>query len=93
MIVINNISAVSRITHPEILNLVKQRQSEIGPNFNAIVVEPWDSVSDLKTALGCPILTNILDEAVFGSDDFSPNFEVPVESETQLYQSLAYFSG
>ena len=84
MLVINDLT---RINHPEILNLVKQRRAEIGPNFNALVLEPLDSVPDLGTALGCPILTNILDQAVFDSDDFSPNFEV-AEDQGDFYERV-----
>jgi hypothetical protein len=46
---------------------------QCGADF--LIVEPVDSIDDLESNTGCPIITSWFDDLTYGDADFTPSFE------------------
>ncbi len=87
MIVIRDSASISSISDP----LVQQRFSELDGDVHFIIVQAGDSVADIESECGFPILTNIVDGSQFGDDEFVPCAEV-IESHQHCYELAFVFS-
>ncbi len=68
MISIRDAAAMASISDP----LVQQRFSELDGDVHFVIVQVGDSVADIESECGFPILTNIVDGSQFGDDEFVP---------------------
>jgi hypothetical protein len=75
------ISEPSQITDADIRQLVEQRWTELhSPVGSMFVVEVGDSVDELEALTGCPIASNLFEDARFGSEDFVPSLKTTAVS-------------
>ena len=82
------ISEPSQITDADIRHLVEQRWTELdAPVGTMFIVEAGDSVDELEALTGCPIVSNLFDDARFGSEDFVPSFEA-LEDHGSFYEMV-----
>ena len=91
MIMIEQPSDLSYVPDQAIRNLLKQRFEQLGYDFSAIVTDPGDTVSSLEAASGCPILSNPLNDAVYGDEDFMPMSEF-IEDHGCCYEMVFILS-
>lgn len=83
MHILRDEAAISNLTDIPLRQLIQQRVKELtaGGPWDAdaygcfIVVEPGDPVCALEAALGFPVLRDLLTDAPFGDENFSPAFE------------------
>ncbi len=88
MIVIRDAASMSSIDDP----LVRQRFGELDGDVHFIIVQVGDSVADIESECGFPILTNMVDGSQFGDDEeFVPCAEV-IESHLHCYELAFVFS-
>ena len=75
---------------PDLLTL---RLTQLAPNLphQMIIVEPRDTVEDLETITGCPILTSLFDDVRYPNPDFVPCCEV-LEDHGCCYEMVFIFS-
>ena len=79
LIVCNHSDAIA---NPELRHLITKTFREINdPDVlgYCLIVEPGDSLEDLKQQMGFPILANRFSGIEFGQPDFVPSFEILVE--------------
>ena len=91
MILIKQPSDLLTINHSPIACLLNLRFEQLGPEFLAIVLEPGDAVSSLEKASGCSILSNPLNDTVYGDEDFVPLSEF-IEDHGYCYEMVFLFS-
>ena len=80
MIPIRGPTDLSRIADPQLRQLIWLRMTQLAdedvydPERHGalFVVEPGDRARDVESAVGFPILTNIVDGSRYGEPDFSP---------------------
>ncbi len=87
MISIRDAAAMASISDP----LVQQRFSELDGDVHVVIVQVGDSVPDIESECGFPILANIVDGSQFGDDEFVPCAEV-IESHLHCYELAFVFS-
>ncbi len=88
MIVIRDSASMAGIDDP----LVRQRFGELDGDVHFIIVQAGDSVADIESECGFPILTNIVDGSQFSDDDgYVPCAEV-IESHLHCYELAFVFS-
>lgn len=77
----------------DILKLTTLRLTQLTPTLphQLIIVEPRDTVEDLETITGCPILTNLFDDTRYPDPDFVPCCEV-LEDHGHCYEMVYIFS-
>lgn len=51
------------------------------------VVEPFDTVDEIETKTGCPLVSSWFDTAVFGEEDFIPSFDF-IEEHRHCFEML-----
>ena len=75
------------------LKLITLRLTQLAPTFphQMIIVEPGDTIEDLETITGCPILTNPFDDIRYPDPDFVPCCEVLVD-HGGCYEMVFIFS-
>lgn len=78
---------------PDLLKLITLRLTQLAPTFphQMIIVEPGDTVEDLETITGFPILTNLFDDVRYPDPDFEPCCEV-LEDHGCCYEIVFIFS-
>ena len=99
MQVLRGLTAIGRVSDPEVRGLIELRireLSEFSEDVFAdlvffVVVEPGDSIGDVDSALGFPILNNRFDGTRFGDPGFTPSWEV-LEEFAGFYE-LVYVLG
>ena len=91
MILIKQSSDIPTINHSEIKSLIKLRSEQLGPEFFGILVEVGDTISSLESVCLCPILSNPLNDAVYGDEDFVPLSEF-IEDHGFCYEMVFLFS-
>ena len=76
-----------------ILKLLTLRLTQLTPNHphQLIIVEPQDTLEDLETITGYPILTNLFDDVRYPDPDFMPCCEV-LEDHGCCYEMVFIFS-
>ena len=76
-----------------ILKLLTLRLTQLTPNHphQLIIVEPQDTLEDLETITGYPILTNLFDDVRYPDPDFMPCCEV-LEDHGYCYEMVFIFS-
>ncbi len=87
MIIIRDSAAMASIDDP----IVQQRFSELDGDVHFVIVQVGDSVADIESECGFPILTNMVDGSQFGDDEFVPCAEV-IESHLHCYELAFLFS-
>jgi hypothetical protein len=78
---------------PDLLKLITLRLTQLAPTLphQIIIVEPLDTVEDLETITGQPILTNLFDDVRYPDPDFVPCCEV-LEDHGYCYEMVFIFS-
>ena len=78
---------------PDLLKLLTLRLTQLTPNLphQMIIVKPRDTVEDLETITGCPILTSLFDDVRYPNPDFVPCCEV-LEDHGCYYEMVFIFS-
>ena len=78
---------------PNILKLVTLRLTQLTSTLphQMIIVEPVDTIEDLETITGYPIITNLFDDAHYPDPDFMPCCEV-LEDHGHCYEMVFIFS-
>ena len=78
---------------PDLLKLLTLRLTQLTPTIphQMIIVEPSDTIEDLETITGCPILTNLFDSLTYPNPDFVPCCEV-LEDHGCCYEMVFIFS-
>lgn len=86
MKIVNTTADICDVEHDGIRCLLQKRfLQQCGATF--FVVEPGDSIEDLETKTGCPIVTSWLDDARYGDEDFEPSWEY-VEAFNDCYKMV-----
>ena len=77
----------------DLLKLLTLRLTQLTPTIphQMIIVEPSDTIEDLETITGCPILTNLFDSLTYPNPDFVPCCEV-LEDHGCCYEMVFIFS-
>ena len=83
MIRIKEPTDVSSVTDPDLRNLIELRLSQLsdGGTYDPdrdgelFVVEPNESIDEIETEVGFPVLTNPVDGTRYGEADFTPASE------------------
>ena len=77
----------------DILKLTTLRLTQLTPTLphQLIIVEPQDTLEDLETITGYPILTNLFDDVRYPDPDFMPCCEV-LEDHGCCYEMVFIFS-
>ena len=72
MLILKDPPQLNHINDPDLLKLVTLRLNQLAPTFphQLIIVEPQDTVEDLATINGYPILTNLFDDVRYPDPDF-----------------------
>ena len=72
MLILKDPSQLDSITDPHLLKLITLGLKQLAPTFphQLIIVEPQDTVEDLATINGYPILTNLFDDVRYPDPDF-----------------------
>ena len=85
MIVIRDAPSMSNIADP----LVQQRFAEISAvgEVHFVIVQVGDTVAQIESECGFPILTNMVDGSRFGDAGFTPCFEV-LEEHARCYEMV-----
>ena len=93
MLILKDPPQLNRINDPDLLKLLTLRLTQLTPNLphQMIIVEPRDTVEDLETITGCPILTNLFDDVRYPDPDFMPCCEV-LEDHGGCYEMVFIFS-
>ena len=93
LLILKDPPQLDSITDPNILKLVTLRLTQLTPNLphQMIIVEPSDTIEDLVTLTGCPILTNLFDSLTYPDPDFMPCCEV-LEDHGYCYEMVFIFS-
>ena len=78
---------------PDLLKLLTLRLTQLTPTLphQLIIVEPLDTVEDLATITGWPILTNLFDDVRYPDPDFMPCCEV-LEDHGGCYEMVYIFT-
>jgi len=78
---------------PDLLKLITLRLTQLTPTLphQMIIVEPLDTVEDLATITGWPILTNLFDDVRYPDPDFVPCCEV-LEDHGHCYEMVFIFT-
>lgn len=98
MMILRDPSAVKDIADPDIHQLVEQRFTQLCDGsddpYDAeqlgyfIIVQPGDTVAQLESECGCPILHNYLEPEIrFGNPDFVHSAEV-LEDHQSCYEMV-----
>lgn len=77
----------------DILKLLTLRLTQLTPTIphQMIIVETGDTIEDLETITGCPILTNLFDSLTYPDPYFVPCCEV-LEDHGHCYEMVFIFS-
>ena len=70
MINIKKHSDLLNVTCSQIRSLINLRLNQIGSGFFANVIEPGDTIPSLEELSNYPILSNPLNDSVYGDEDF-----------------------
>ena len=78
MLILKDPPQLNHINDPDLLKLVTLRLNQLAPTFphQLIIVEPGDTLEDIKTITGCPILNNLFDAVRYPDPDFMPCCDV-----------------
>ena len=68
-------------------NLQARKFVEFTVDADFILVEATDTVDDLESSTGCPIVTSWFSNAVYPHEDFAPSFEF-VEEHHDFYEMV-----
>ena len=92
MLSIHNINQLPSNLDSNLLNLITLRLDQLGNIDSPIyILEPDDSISDIESQLGCPILTNLFNSLTYPDPDFVPSFEV-LEDHGAFYEMVFILS-
>lgn len=93
MLILKDPPQLDSIIDPHLLKLVTLRLTQLTPTFphQLIIVEPQDTVEDLATITGQPILTNLFDDVRYPDPDFMPCCEV-LEDHGGCYEMVFIFT-
>jgi hypothetical protein len=93
MLILKDPPQLDSITDPDLLKLTTLRLTQLTPTLphQMIIVEPGDTVEDLETITGCPILNNLFDDTRYPDPDFVPCCEV-LEDHGCCYEMVFIFS-
>jgi hypothetical protein len=68
-------------------NLQARKYVEFTVDAQFILVEPHDTVDDLESVSGCPIITSWFSDAIYPHEDFAPSFEF-IEEHHDFYEMV-----
>ena len=68
-------------------NLQARKFVEFTVDADFILVEATDTVDDLESSTGCPIVTSWFSNAVYPNEDFAPSFEF-IEEHHDFYEMV-----
>ena len=92
MLSIHNINQLPSNLDTNLLNLITLRLDQLGDIDSPIyILETDDSITDIESQLGCPILTNLFNSLTYPDPDFVPSFEV-LEDHGAFYEMVFIFS-
>jgi hypothetical protein len=91
MILIKHCSDLSTINHNFIKCLINQRLDEVGTGFTALLIEATDNLGSLNALPDLPILSNPINDTVYGDEDFVPITEV-IEDHGFCYEMVFILS-
>ena len=92
MLSIHNINQLPPNLDSNLLNLITLRLDQLGDIDSPIyILETDDSITDIESQLGCPILTNLFNSLTYPDPDFVPSFEV-LEDHGAFYEMVFIFS-
>lgn len=87
---------MQKVTNPDdvvdstiraLLQLRFEQLDGVIDNTEFFVVEASDTVDEIETETGCPIVTNWFGDEVFGDDDFVPSFDF-IEEHRHCYEMM-----
>ncbi len=67
--------------------LSNQKYVEFTVDAQFILVEPNDTIDDLESVSGCPIITSWFSDAIYPHEDFAPSFEF-IEEHHDFYEMV-----
>ena len=92
MLSIHNINQLPSNLDTNLLNLITLRLDQLGDIDSPIyILETDDSITDIESQLGCPILTNLFNSLTYPDPDFVPSFEV-LEDHGDFYEMVFILS-
>ena len=78
MLILKDPPQLPSTINPDLLKLVTLRLTQLTPTLphKMIIVEPRDTLEDIETITGCPILTNLFDDVRYPASSLDEHSEI-----------------